>query len=221
MPYNTNAITTSSNGVKDIMFYTNELREMAKKLFDARLLMKIVDDTDTWGIPDIAITHLRSQISEEDWQRVSRLSAIGTTRRVDFLEYGFTRGLNAGFQNYFSPEPIQDPYFELAASTFHEPQALERYPKLHAAALEFDSLRQELEDHLDDLLAKVIFHNLLSKWLRQDEDILRTVFRLGYQAAVNILSDMEEPWPMDVIRNKLPDWDIEADFPGILTPGTS
>lgn len=74
------------------MFYTNELREMAKKLFDARLLMKIMDDTDTWGIPDIAITHLRSQISEENWQRVSRLSAIGTTRRVDFLEYGFTRG---------------------------------------------------------------------------------------------------------------------------------
>lgn len=189
------------------MFYTNELREMAKRLFDARLLIKIMDDTDTWGIPDISITHFRSQISEEDRQRVSRLSAIGTTRRVDL--------------HYFSPEPIQDPYFELAASTFHEPQALERYPKLHAAALEFDLLRQELEDHLDDLLAKVIFHNLLSKWLRQDEDILRTVFRLGYQAAVNILSDMEEPWPMDVIRKKLPDWDIEADFPGILTPGTS
>lgn len=211
------------------MSYTNDLREMAKKVFDPSLLMKIMNNYQEyelgeydgdWGRADYIMTNLRNLLTAEEWDRLVKLQAVSANRVPDLLEFGFVWGLYTGFQHYFCRRPIEDPFFELIALKYNTPSALDRYPKLKTAAKNFSAQYGELERILKKPAAGTYLSKLVAAWCSQDTDILRAMFQMGYRAAIRILNDTEDTWAVDTICHKLPDWDIELDLPGILTPGT-
>lgn len=211
------------------MFYTNELREMATKVFDRSLLIKIMDNYQDyefseyygdWGRADDVMTNLRTLLTAEEWKQLVKLQSVSAKRIPDLLKFGFIRGLYSGFQHYFCRLPIEDPFFELIALCYNDPSKLGSCPKLRAAAQTFAAQSKALESGLKNPAARPFLDSLHSAWFSQDTDILRATFQMGYRAAVNILSEVEDTYAVDAICEKQPGWDIERDFPGILTPGT-
>lgn len=177
----------------------NELVAMAGRMFDGDLLDKVLaaykqemkeDEFDiTEKEYDEGAQALSSVLNDEQKLALSEMETLCANNVKYALRFGFTRGVFAGFQQFFVKETTKRPFEDFVVNEILKEPNMKKYGDYYQRRCEFNEINATLEEQLDEANREHLT-SVYCGWEGRLYGVLRHAFYMGYRYALSLIEEI-------------------------------
>lgn len=173
---------------------TDVLAEMEDRMFTEELFGIILSEykkepdgshyADTERGYENGRAELDGLLNSAQREQLSRMEVLCAQNAHFALRFGFTRGLYAGFQQFFVDDSPKSPFDQYVVTDLLQLPGMKTYPDYYHTRSEFNDLFDALDGQLPPAAQEHLL-SIYSAWEERLYAVLRYAFYLGYRYALS------------------------------------
>lgn len=195
-----------------MMQMKTELEAMADRMFDNDLLDKVLaaykQEMRGDGIDiaereyDEGTRALAAALTQEQKRSLSEMESLYADNAKYALQFGFTRGVYVGFQQFFVKDTTKQPFEKYVADPILKQPQTSCYGEYSNRQIKLNEICTMLKEQLDEANGEHLI-SVCCGWEERLNGVLRHAFYMGYRYAISMIEEVEPLGTYQMIEKTL------------------